>query len=660
MGILVILPIAAAIALLSRKKIEDYFFLAICLVIIAILISGYGFGTTIPGYKAGVILGVISIIYCITIVFVDRDRFGNYVLTPGLWIMLIFTVLSGLILIGKNGLGGNTNTYATHIPQVLNMYRYSDIGDIGKKCKNYNLLYTTPVYTTWSYFCNLLWYEYSDGINLWSRQIFIMAAFMPCFTSVSKNEWKKLLLISLCLMVIPRMVGATYDYMPDIPTAAVSIYGTLMMIKFYRNKEGDNSWYLLGAGLCLLYACVMKRAGAIYIFGIVGITVIGTMDRIFDKESRQKFYKKLEPLFALTLSCVLTLVFIRRRNKVDGKDVLLTWLPTVCYFMYLAMGIVCFLIKKLAKGKKYISSLIVTFSFFAATTYGVLLSVKLAWQRLKITETGKIREIAYRYFNMWFTEKYSDGSRFAGGWFISDMAYILILLTVIIIVRYLIEDKKLSYNGTLHNLDNTILVAFSGYVMYMLLYLFIYVYRQSKYIRGDLFVYPKRYLGPAVMLVTTLVLYELLNLGSKYIEKILMCSVIFLMLLLPYNPFHILSIDDKIGWDDYNKMYEQAGVELTEEDCVLCLGPDHCLYYAFPAYSSRDMSAYEASTPPEEWAEKVKSFDYLLIEDYNRNFPETYKDMFEGGISSIKKLALYKIETMEDGSVKFVRCRGQL
>ena len=100
--------------------------------------------------------------------------------------MMIGTVVSGIMLINKTDLGEIIDSFQTHAPQVLYMYRFSGIITSGRMGTVFCLLYNAPIYNSWSYFCNVLWFDYSDGINLWARQIFIMSAFMPFFSYIGR------------------------------------------------------------------------------------------------------------------------------------------------------------------------------------------------------------------------------------------------------------------------------------------------------------------------------------------------------------------------------------------------------------------------------------------------------------------------------------------
>lgn len=655
MGILVALPIAAAIAVLDRKKIEDFFFLAIGIIIMCILMSGYALGNTVPGVVAGVGVGLISALYCIVVFFIERERFKNCVLTPGFGVMLVATVVSGVIMINKTDLGGANDTYWAHIPQVLNMYRNSNIGNVGRVSVNYSLLYTVPVCTSWCYFCNVLWPSYSDGINLWARQLFIMAAFMPFFTFTGKREWKKILLISLVVMLIPGMIGPQYDFMLDIPMGAMMIYGTVMLLKLFRNNERYNDgWYLLGGGICLLFTYLMKRMGGVYAFSMIGLVVVYSIDRIRAGDRAHSFWGKLVPLTALLILTMFTLYFNGFRNKILDVDILVTLLPFCIFPMYTAMGILCYLIRQLFQKKRYLAITVILVFLYTVVLKILPLIAGKAREMMLDDQVGKIKEVFYDFFSMWFTSEPGE-KRFGSGWFMPDIAFVIILLIIMLVIRTFISSGKLYFAGTVSGMDNVITVVFMGYTFYMLFYLFLCMYRQGDYASDGGVYWTIRYHGPAVMLVAAMVLYELLSVKGVHIDKILMCMAAFLMLLLPNNPFMILNLSSEPYWDLYNEMYKKAGVGLTEYDRVYCIGPDHVYYYSFPAMAYQDYEVIESGVEPEYIANRVKGYDYMIIEDCNRQFSETYQDLFEGGIDSIQDFSVYDIKNGDDGSVTFVK-----
>ena len=66
------------------------------------------------------------------------------------------------------------------------------------------------------------------------------------------------------------------------------------------------------------------------------------------------------------------------------------------------------------------------------------------------------------------------------------------------------------------------------------------------------------------------------------------------------------------------------------------------------------MKAAEIS--PEEWTERVreKGYQYLVLEDYDVNFPDTYQSLFVGGIGSIRPWSVYDV-IIDGEQVRFVK-----
>jgi len=372
--------------------------------------------------------------------FKDRESFIDSVVTPGLWGGMICFIFWGMILWNDEGIVGKTGTdsYWVYAPQILNMYRYSSLGADSPGVENYYILYSAPVWEAWCYFCNKLWFDYSDAVNLWSKAVFVASGFMPLYTFIKKRELVKNVLLALVVMMIPNIVADMYDLSNDVTLGVAAVYGTIMSLKLYRDREKYND---------------------------IGLAFVG--------------------------------------NQV------------IVYFWCL-----------------YLSS----------------------------------------YFSV---EK--------------------------------------GFNSM------------------------------------------SRYLGPGLLILTVVVLYELFCIISINNYYILIAALSILIVLLPVNLFKVHFQKSGEGWSAYNKMYEEAGIELTEDDYVLCIAPDSCIYYVFPAKSYQDEAAAGCDITPEDWTAQIISagYDYLMLEDYKGSFPETYQDMFEGGARSIKKYAMYDV-VVDGDRVKFL------
>ncbi|MBR1472518.1 MAG: hypothetical protein IJ600_12875 [Lachnospiraceae bacterium] len=655
MGILIVLPIAAAIAILDRRKIEEFLFAAIGIIIIPIIAAGI-YGNTIPGVYIGVALGIIAFIYCLVTLVRDRERFVSCVFTPGLLAFMLCSVVSAFLFIGTSDLGSDNDSFWEHAPQILNMYRYSNLGNVGTRLYTYRLLHTAPTYTSWCYFCNKLWYCYSDGINMWARYLFSVAAMVPLFSMVGKKEGKKFILLLLFITIIPRIVDKSYNFMPDIPMGAALIYGTVMTISFFRSKEKYNDvWYLLGICIWIPLIALMKRVGSMYLYGILGIAVVYTLDRLSDKEQKAHFVKKIYPMLFMYASTALTLGFSTYRYTYFEKEKFYTALPFVAMGLFLAFGIFCHQVIKCFRTGRYIAMMLLLVSFFVLMLVWVQPAATVVIEMEGRNEAGGIKEVFVNFFKMWFI---GGSGRFRTGWDVSDSLFALILGGGLLALRVLVSRDKISFSGTKEDIDNTICPVFVGYTVFMMFYCFLYMYRKNVYYAGDGgFNYCVRYLGPALMLTAGVVVYELLQIKGSIQGRVLMCAVAFFAILLPFDPFSSLGLERHTGWEKYEELYKSAGLELGEDDRVLGIGPDHVQYYAFPAISYRD--DYAALKNLEMDAESLRArvvsrkYNYLILEDWYGNFPDKYQELFEGGKENIHKMAVYDV-VIDGENVKFV------
>ena len=79
-----------------------------------------------------------------------------------------------------------------------------------------------------------------------------------------------------------------------------------------------------------------------------------------------------------------------------------------------------------------------------------------------------------------------------------------------------------------------------------------------------------------------------------------------------------------------------AGVELTAGDKILYVGKDYyAIYASFPAYATWYRPEDENINELKSWV-LIYGWDYLLLDDYDNDFPDIYQEMFEGGKKEIK------------------------
>ena len=156
MGILVALPIATAMALLTKKKVEELIYPAITIIIMIIIFVGY-FGSTLVGAVLAILFGISASFCSFVEIKKQKDLIKELILTPGFAAFVFICILMIIFHTGRTIQDGDS--CRVYGPQLLNMYLYSDLG--GKNIpagSEVQLLYTAPISAAWGYFCNLLWF----------------------------------------------------------------------------------------------------------------------------------------------------------------------------------------------------------------------------------------------------------------------------------------------------------------------------------------------------------------------------------------------------------------------------------------------------------------------------------------------------------------------
>lgn len=639
MGLLITLPIAAAIALLNKRKIEEFLFLSIGIIILLITLTGIA-GNTVPGVIISVLVGIVSLVYCINKYHKDRSQFCKYVLTPGLFGSIIcFILLWGIK--GKYELGPESDLYNYYVVQVLNMYKYSNIGGIGLGSVNKGLLYNMPVHTVWCYFCNILRPGYSDAVNIWARNVFIISGLTPIYTVVKRKDWKKVIIITFIIMISPYCVMNMFDFMNDVPLAAAASYSTIMTIKMYRNKEKYESYnmgYILAISWGLMSTCLIKRAGGLFIFGCVCIVTIYTLDYIFNKKNVDKLSTKLYPILVLFLSAIITSLLNIYRYVYYEKEILYLFFPILSFVLFVLVGFVCYILKILVNRKKIVIAFVLL--CFLGASWICTMFILGAHSRSKVYA----KEISVKFWNQWL-----HGPRFDGLVELAD-PFVIILLLIIIIYACFRERETTSKNAIVNmsmslTLGNMIVVA---------IFLYLYISAISP-ANDNTVIMMHRYLGPGILSFLVALVYILADSREDNFKEVFFIMLV-LVALLPVNPIRNIITFESNRYNNYKSMFKEANLKLDVEDNLLFLsGDNYGDYITIPAASTREKKAYDGSLDKQEWSQEIIENDYniLIIESYGHDFQEAYGDMFVGGEETIKEYGVYDID-IEGKSVNFI------
>ncbi len=642
MGILVAFPIAAAIAVLDRKKIEEFLFLAIGIIISLIFVFGY-FGNTIPGVYASIVLAVVSVLYCVFIFFKDRVRFKESILTQGLGGIFVCTVIAAVICFGMKDLGAASDLYRVYAPQIINMYMNNNLG-VGDPAGNFELLYNAPVCPAWCYFCNKLWLCYSDCVIMWSRHIYIISAFAPLYSLLGKDEWKKNLLLSFIILNLPYVISPTFCYLNDVTMGCTAAYGTVMTIKLFRDRARNNDLgYLVACCWGVVGTCLMKRLGPVFLYGMVSLASAYTVKRFAERRELSGFIKKILPLFMMAGSIPMVFIFYEYRRKYYVDDKLYTYFPIMLFLGLVIMGIVYYWLFSLIKKGCYLVTAGILFATVIAV-YFLLLRFGVHYSDIYST-----KDVIFGYAIEWFNELSFDN-----GINLPDPMFMILFILVMVNIGRQISKGRIVSLSTPDDIGITSGILFMGGLLVAGAIL-------CTYLQQELLpqVHTYRYLRPATLVMLVVLVYELLCIEAKHSTHIVIMLTAVLILLLPPNNIvaKLLPEEGERKWDSFKGIYADAGIELAVEDRILYVGKDYyAIYASFPAYAVWYRPEEDSQEELKNWILNYGS-DYLLLDDYDNDFPDVYQDMFEGGKREIREKVIYDV-VVEDDVVKFVRIEG--
>lgn len=241
MPILVALPIAAAIALYFRKRIENTIAPAIFLIITMLYFSGIVTNFT-PGIVLAFVTAAAAAVYSGYCLIKDRSRFKEHIFTPGLVVFLVLTVYFLLISYGRY-INHGTDEFHHWAVAVKYYYMFNDYSNVPMSTDNG--AYHGPAATLWSYFSTRFWLSCSTGMMMWGQQILIVSLILPIFDKIRKFTYKyKILLATLFIAVLPYCLrdasstGMGYTTLQTNTVQALLFGFALIYFKeYYMNED---------------------------------------------------------------------------------------------------------------------------------------------------------------------------------------------------------------------------------------------------------------------------------------------------------------------------------------------------------------------------------------------------------------------------------------
>ena len=663
MGACAIIPIAAAIALLCRKKIEETLFPAICVIIITLICFGF-----FNHLKIGLYVIQFLLVLSFLTLFIYKKEIKKYVITSGFFAFIIYFLLFFILTNSTHFI--SKDSLSKYGPQLLNLYKTDML-------KNSNLYYNLnkpfPFVSLWSYFVMKCGKDFLEWKSIFSCSLFIISGVMPLFTYIKniKNEKINSLLLFLICLFLPifKIKDAFIDYDMVIPQATALIYSFLCAynIIFYRkNKQSIADYFFLGIGI--FASCTITEVGVFLSLPLlIGVNVV-SFYHIFKNEKKRRdcFYLLISTSIAslMTLFCS---VYQYICGEISIKKVFLNPAVVLAALVMSFCVSMCFLLYE--RGNKIMVLLMVLILLvlvFVVFSYEFKHSVYLSYAKDEILEyTDKLFRGGTIIIGDKSEDKYIIGNKYFK---IYDAAWIFLAIMMSGFACRNIKEKSIA--------DYNLKVKFNlgiilGSVLYLMALGIIYI---------NIIREPQGHPVPSIADYVTpiiLVLFVSLFIESYYSwkkEKVLFTTAIFLGLcVVPHIKNYY--INKPIYVNEYpliSECIDNGKIKLTGSDRVFYVDrdllepvPQSFVWAVFPAGANSISGMYynpepykwsdiERTMTPEEFEELIcnGAYTYVYIKNVDDYFITTFYPDFDNWGLDIRNDALYKVEYNDEGQLQ--------
>lgn len=269
MGILLTWPVAAALSLKLRRRIEDTALIGIIIMTVIMLIPSLLFKLEI-GLYAALFFGVICCVYLVIKFFKSSNQLKDYIFTPGGAAFLFFIMFFAVFSMGRGFSKTDEFGYWGHI--LKGFYKYDDI-------RFYTTLHPRTT-ILWEYFAEKTWIGYAESMAFWAVDVLLVSMLLPAFRFV--NEERKLfdtLLLSVIVFLFPLSLWS-FSWASIMPDAIIGISVGFVFVAAYEYIKTKDYVYAmqLFAGLYLL--TTSKRIGILWAsLAIFSIVFVSRLDR---------------------------------------------------------------------------------------------------------------------------------------------------------------------------------------------------------------------------------------------------------------------------------------------------------------------------------------------------------------------------------------------
>ncbi len=605
MIILGVLFIAAAIALLTKDRIENY----IAFSIIIITLETYVFavaGIIEAGFWVAVLLAICSLIYVIIRLIRDKLNIIGHVFTPALLAFCVFAFLIVLL---------NVETQAARSPDspfwvviAKGVHYYNDFGK-GLFAK------THPQYIAiWGYSCMKSFGKWSDSFLVISNNIYKVSILLPLFSCLSvrekvENKSKGLLnnaILSVIVFLIPY-ISAAGEYKIYAPDMLMALLLGMGMVMFTRAiTEEKDSFYLVAiAYFCA--AVLTKRIG----IAILAILLVWCIYVLLD-ENRKAL------IAAFVICPILTYALFKRVN---------TYSVMVIGALFAAI-----VLKMIIEKKSWmLNAVLAIIAGVVGVFGGIILARKIADKYPSVDHLV----VAKSFFKMLISvdDKY---------YYVGNMVKLPVVLFLICVVAVfvLLERRK-----EIH-ITKAERIIFIGIIVSMLIYiaLLFYLYMtQISAATGKLFEDSLLGLDRYMKIIPIIILCFVVSIVVGRYGKSSRVMGILLMTVLVISNLNILSKDYLIKEDNISFPELRAGnIELKEGTNLGYIDMDeisHFRFFQIDILPCTMTNVDELSTTyrkannmeyisVDELSKELEDCDYVYIYSADDQFQKLYNELF--------------------------------
>ena len=309
MGVLVIFPIAAMMAVWCKRRFEIMIFPTIVLIVVTMAVTGL-----VGILRIGLYVPVIYAVVALGLLISRRKKIKKYILTPGFAAFCIYIVF--FLFFSKGRYLASEASCMQYGPSLMSLFTYDSLKD---HSLYYNLTNPFPLGTLWVYFCGRLLGGYSESAAIFAYDVLVIAGIMPLFCQIRtiKEEnwqWLAMLAIGLSLPLL-KLFDAYRSFDMVVPQATAMIYTYFIFSRMIHQgeKKGDRIFAACG----ILFSVILTQYSMLMLLPLLAGCCAVAFSNV----------KKYKGLFAAMLGGLVPAIFLYVynliRQEILVKDLLL-------------------------------------------------------------------------------------------------------------------------------------------------------------------------------------------------------------------------------------------------------------------------------------------------------------------------------------------------